>query len=64
MSHSAWSIAPATCAKGPGSPHWIAIRRVRADSASSVAAGSVATVPTSSGEKMLSTSRPRCSAPT
>ena len=64
MSHSAWSTAPVICANGPGSPHWIAIGRVRRSSIARTGAGSSAPSPWRSGAKMLSTSRARCSAPT
>ena len=51
-------------AKGPGSPHWMAMRRVRASSMARVASALSQGVFASSGTKMLSTRRARCSAPT
>jgi len=63
MSQSAWSMAAATCAKGPGSPHWSASRRVRSSSMDATTSG-LHVVFASSGSKMLRASRARCSAPT
>ena len=54
MSQSAWSMPPMICAKGPGSPHWIAMRRVRASSMARVASALSQGACASSGTKMLS----------